>query len=44
MTDRVVNTTLELEYVMRDSDVAEPLIRAILAADREYLRRRAIVD
>jgi hypothetical protein len=44
MTERVVNTTLELEYIMRDSDVAEPLIRTVLAADREYARRRGVVD
>ncbi len=44
MADAVVDATLEREYIMRDSDVAEPLIRAVLDADREYMRRRDIAD
>ncbi len=44
MAEAVVDTTLEREYIMRDSDVAEPLIRAVLDADREYMRRRDIAD
>ena len=44
MAERIVDATLEREYIMRDSDVAEPLIRAVLDADREYMRQRGVGD
>ena len=44
MADGIVDATLEREYIMRDSDVAEPLIRAVLDADREYMRQRGAID
>jgi hypothetical protein len=44
LTEHLVDTTLEREYIMRDSDIAEPLIRAVLNADHEYMRGRGLVD
>ncbi len=41
---RYVDTGLELEYILRDTDIDETSVRAVLGSDLEYMRKRGIID